>query len=188
MRMIQTYLRAWLPQLVAGAACLAALTATAQWQWLDKDGRKVYSDRAPPADILEKNIVKRPGGMAKVVVKSDPVLNADGSVAVAAQPAQTASSPQGASSVPKLSGVDKELMEKKKQAADAEAAKRRAEEEKVVKAKVENCALGKQAKASLDSGVRIGRTNAQGEREIMDDAARAAETKRVQNIIDSSCK
>ena len=115
-------------------------------------------------------------------------MNADGSVAVAAQPAETASAPQGASSVPKLSGVDKELMEKKKRAADAEAAKRRAEEEKVVKAKVENCALGKQAKAGLDSGVRIGRTNAQGEREIMDDAARAAETKRVQNIIDSSCK
>ena len=182
MRKIQTLFRAVVPRLLAGTACLIALTAAAQWQWLDKDGRKVYSDRAPPTDILEKNIIKRPGGIAKAVVKSDPVLNADGTVVVAAQ------SPQIGSSAPKLSGVDKELMEKKKQTADAEAAKRRAEEEKVVKAKVENCALGKQAKAGLDSGVRIGRTNAQGEREIMDDAARAAETKRVQNIIDSSCK
>ena len=171
-----------MPRLLAGTACLVALTAAAQWQWLDKDGRKVYSDRAPPADVLDKNIVKRPGGLAKAAVKAEPVLNADGTVVVAAQSAQ------GASSAPKLSGVDKELMEKKKQAADAEAAKRRADEERVTKAKVENCALGKQARAGLDSGVRIGRTNAQGEREIMDDAARAAETKRVQNIIESSCK
>ncbi len=171
-----------MPRLLAGTACLIALTAAAQWQWLDKDGRKVYSDRAPPADVLEKNIVKRPGGMSKAPVKAEPALSADGTSVVAAQ------SPQVASSAPKLSGVDKELMEKKKQAADAEAAKRRADEERVTKAKVENCALGKQAKAGLDSGVRIGRTNAQGEREIMDDAARAAETKRVQNIIDSSCK
>ena len=171
-----------MPRLLAGTACLIALTAAAQWQWLDKDGRKVYSDRAPPADVLEKNIVKRPGGLAKAAVKAEPVLNADGTSVVASQ------SPQAVSSAPKLSGVDKELMEKKKQAADAEAAKRRADEERVTKAKVENCALGKQAKAGLDSGVRIGRTNAQGEREIMDDAARAAETKRVQNIIDSSCK
>ena len=188
MHMIQTFLRALLPRLVAGVACLAALTAVAQWQWLDKDGRKVYSDRAPPADLPEKNIVKRPAGMAKAAVKAEPTLNADGTAAVASQTAQTASAPQAASSVPKLSGVDKELMEKKKQAADAEAAKRRAEEGKVAKAKVENCALGKQAKASLDSGLRIARTNAKGEREVLDDAARAAETQRVQNIIDASCK
>jgi hypothetical protein len=32
----------------------------AQWQWIDKDGRKVYSDRSPPSDIQEKNILKRP--------------------------------------------------------------------------------------------------------------------------------
>ena len=171
-----------MPRLLVGTACLIALTAAAQWQWLDKDGRKVYSDRAPPADVLDKDILRRPGGLAKSPVKAEPVLNADGTVVVAAQ------STQLASSAPKLPGVDKELMEKKKQAADAEAAKRRAEEEKVTRAKIENCALGKQAKAGLDSGVRIGRTNAQGEREIMDDAARAAETKRVQNIIDSTCK
>ena len=188
MRKIPTFLRALLPRLVAGVACLAALTAVAQWQWLDKDGRKVYSDRAPPADVLEKSILKRPGGLAKAAVKPESALNADGTVAVAAQTSQTAPAPQAASSLPKLSGVDKELMEKKKQAADAEAAKRRAEDEKIAKAKVENCALGKQAKTSLDSGIRIARTNAKGEREVLDDEARAAEAKRVQNIIDASCK
>jgi hypothetical protein len=84
--------------------------------------------------------------------------------------------------------VDKDLEEKKKQAADAEAAKRKAEEERVTKAKVENCARAKQGKATYDSGVRISRSNATGEREVLDDAARAAELKRIQSVIDSDCK
>ena len=41
---------------------------------------------------------------------------------------------------------------------------------------------------TLDSGVRIARTNEKGEREFMDDAARAAEAKRTQDIIASDCK
>ena len=49
-------------------------------------------------------------------------------------------------------------------------------------------ARAKQAKASFDSGLRISRTNAAGEREFMDDAARASELKRIQGIIASDCK
>jgi len=76
---------------------------------------------------------------------------------------------------------------KKKQAADMEAAKKRAEEEKITKAKIENCARSKQAKATMDSGVRIGRVNTAGEREVMDDTARAAEVKRVQAVMAADC-
>jgi hypothetical protein len=178
----RTSLKASLRTLVLGAGCLVCVAAQAQWQWLDKDGRKVYSDRAPPADVLEKSILKRPGNMAKAPVAAP----ADAGSAAAGNAAVP--SPEGTASAPKLSGVDKELAEKKKQAADAEAAKRKAEEEKITKAKIENCARAKQSKATLDSGVRIGRTNEKGEREIMEDAARAAETKRVQAIVDTSCK
>ena len=168
----------------AGLACLVAASASAQWQWLDKDGRKVYSDRPPPADILEKKVLKRPGGrpMPAVAGKS-----AEGGEAANAEAAAGAASAANAGNVPKLPGVDKELEQKKKLAADAEAAKRKAEEEKVGKAKVENCARAKQAKSTLDSGVRIRRTNEKGEREFIDDATRASETKRVQDIIDASC-
>lgn len=38
------------------------LFAVAQWQWVDKDGRKVYSDRAPPSDVPAKNVLQQPGG------------------------------------------------------------------------------------------------------------------------------
>lgn len=183
----QIFLKLWLPKLVAGTACLTALAAAAQWQWVDKDGRKVFSDRAPPVDIIEKNILKRPGGVKAATTAAEPVSNLNGGVAAGTDAAQTPPVAQAASA-PKLSTLDKELVEKKKQAADAETAKRRADEDRVAKAKVENCALGKQAKASLDSGMRVVRTNAKGEREILDDAARTAEVQRVQNIIDGSCK
>lgn len=167
-------LRHW----VAGLALFGAVAAQAQWQWVEKDGRKVYSDRPPPSDVLEKNILKRPGGVkaaqsAAVAGAADPA------------PATAASAPAG--NLPKLSTVDKELEEKKKKAADAETAKRKADEEHVAKAKSDNCSRAKQAKATLDSGVRIARTNAKGEREVMEDPARAEEAKRIQGVIASDC-
>ena len=187
---------------VVGAMCLTGACAFAQWTWLDKDGRKVYSDTAPPAEILEKNIIKRPGGQAgaantaansaaaaKAKIITDGVT-ADQAIAAAAPSASApqASAPLASASTPKLSSVDKELEKKKKEKEDAVAAKKKEEEQRVTKAKIENCARAKTAKATLDSGVRLGVTNAKGEREVMEDAARAAETKRVQGIIDSSCQ
>jgi len=165
-------------------ACAFAASAFAQWQWIDKDGRKVFSDRAPPPEVLQKNILKQPGNMSKTPVAP---VNSD-SAAPGSDSAPTASSPTGGASAPKIATADKELEAKKKQAADAEAAKRKAEEEKVVKAKIENCARAKQAKTTFDSGVRVARTNASGEREVMDDAARAAEVRRIQTVIDADCK
>lgn len=150
----------------------------AQWQWLDRDGHKVFSDRAPPTDIPEKNILKRPG-------KIPSSATAPVSDTAAAVPSATASGPVP---VAKKNELDMKLEEKKKQAEQAEAAKRKAEEARLAQAQAENCARAKQAKAALDSGVRMSTTNAKGEREIMDDTARAAETKRLQGIIASECK
>ena len=162
-------------------ACLVSLAASAQWQWTDKDGRKVFSDRAPPADVLEKNILKRPGMGGRTTVNA-------GAPSPAVSPVAAASAAQNATSAPKLSGIDKELADKKKKTEEAQVAQRKAEQEKVVKAKVENCARAKQAKASFDSGVRVSRINEKGEREVLDDTARANEVKRIQAIMNSDCQ
>ncbi len=156
---------------------IASSAAWAQWQWLDKDGRRVFSDRAPPPEIPEKSILKRPGG-------AKPAL--DTQAAAPQEPA--AAPPLVPASGTKGGGLDKELEAKRKQAADAEAAKRRAEEERIAKLKVENCARAKQAKTAMESGVRMTQTNAAGEREFMDEAARAAEMKRIQSVIAADCK
>jgi hypothetical protein len=47
--------------LVLGCVCLLPLAASAQWQWIDKNGKKVFSDQAPPPDVPEKNILRRSG-------------------------------------------------------------------------------------------------------------------------------
>ena len=160
--------------------CLSSV-AQAQWQWLDKDGKRVFSDRAPSADVPEKNILKRPGRAANAAPAA---AAADGSGSTAA--ATAASAP--ASNVIKLPSADKELEARKKAAADQETAKRKAEEERVAKARADNCNRAKRDKATVDSGVRLARTNDKGEREVFDDAMRNAESKRLKEIMDADCR
>lgn len=163
--------------LLAALLVIPCTSAFAQWQWLDKDGRKVFSDRGPGADIPEKNILKRPGGSTSKAVAPP---GASESSATASAPAPTLAASKA--------GGDKTLEAKKKQTEEAEAAKRKAEEERLARVKADNCARAKQAKASMENGGRIARTNAAGEREVLDDAAKAAETQRIQGIIDADCK
>ncbi len=157
-----------------------SLPALAQWQWIDKDGRKVFSDRSPPTDIADNKILKRPGGSSRLAAAPE----SDNPAQVAA----VASSPvAGKPGTPKLPVKDAQLEAKKKQAEDEEAAKKKTEEDKVAKGKADNCDRAKKGIASMQGGGRIAITNAKGEREIMDDSARAAETKRLQAIAESNC-
>ncbi|MEP6791008.1 MAG: DUF4124 domain-containing protein [Ramlibacter sp.] len=160
-------------------ACIFPAVASAQWIWLDKGGRKVFSDQAPSADVPAKNILKQPGVRAVAAPPVEAPAEAASAAARAARPA---------ASMPRITGKDKDLEEKKKQTEAAEAEKKKAEEEKVAKARAENCSRARQSKANYDSGSRMARTNANGEREILDDAARASEVKRLQDIIAADCK
>ena len=172
--------------LVFGTVCLFAATAAqAQWQWIDQNNKKVFSDTAPPPDIPEKNILRRPGPAASSRVTFSPAPAA--APDAGAQAAAPATAPRPAGS-PKPTGVDKELEEKARKAEEAEKAKQAAEAQKVAQAKAENCQRARQGKATMDSGMRVARLNAQGEREIMDDKMRAAENQRLQSVIDSDCK
>lgn len=155
-------------------------SAAAQWQWLDKDGRRVFSDRSPPSGIPEKNILKQPVGAKRVATEPAP------EAALATTPSAKPATPS-AGNIPKLTGKDPVLLEKKKQAEEAEAVKKKAEEERVAKIKAENCARAKQGIATFESGVRVSLTNANGEREIMDDKTRALEIKRLQGIMAAEC-
>ena len=156
-------------------ACALPAAGFAQWQWIDKDGRKIFSDQAPPADVPPNKILKQPGGRPAAAAPE-------------AAPAEAAAAKPPAPAAPKISGKDKELEEKRKQAEAAEAEKKKAEKEKVAKARAENCERAKKSKAAFDSGVRITQMNAKGEREFLDDNQRAAEGKRLQGIIESDCK
>ncbi len=88
---------------------------------------------------------------------------------------------------PQLSGKDAALDARKKADQDAEAQKKKAEEDKVAAARADSCQRARQSLATLDSGIRLAQVNEQGERIIMDDAARASETQRLQGIVASDC-
>lgn len=147
---------------------LACTSALAQWQWLDASGRKVYSDTPPPINVPEKDILRRAG----------PTV-----AAPAAGPVPAANP----SAAPQISGRDGPLEARKKQAEAQEQAQKKAEADKLAQIRQDNCERARRGKATLESGVRMVTTNAQGEREVMDDAARAAETQRINEIIRSSC-
>ena len=175
---------------LALAGSSLALPALAQWQWIDKDGRKVFSDRAPPADVAEKNILKQPGAkLGTAHASAAPVVSADTGTGVATAPtsAPKASAPEKPGA-PKLTGKDAQLEARKKQADEEAAAKQKQEDEKQAKARADNCARAQKGLVTMQSGVRISVTNAQGEREFMDDKAKTVEVKRLQGIADSDCK
>jgi hypothetical protein len=160
--------------LLLAVSTLCCTAALAQWQWVDNAGRKVFSDTPPPAGVPDKNILKRPGPASALPVAAAP------STASAAENTATLAAP-------KLSGRDEQLEARKKQAEAEEQAKKKAEADKLAKARQDNCERAKRNKTTMDSGIRIATTNAKGEREIMDDKARAAENQRLNAIIQSDC-
>ena len=168
--------------LVIGSVFLLPLGAHAQWQWLDKDNKKVFSDQAPPPDIPEKNILRRPSPPPKRLNFSAPPAAGDATDTATAAPAPVPAAPA------KGAGVDKELEEKARKTEEAEKAKQAAEAQKLAQARIENCSRARQGKATMDSGIRVARVNAQGERIIMDDEARANEQKRLDSVIAADCK
>jgi hypothetical protein len=154
----------------------APLVASAQWMWLDNGGHKVFSDRAPPADIPANHILRQPAGAR--------LANVD---AAAAVPTSAPASATTTANPPKVTGRDPALEEKRKQVEAAQAEKAKAEEEKVAAARADNCRRAQQGKAQIDSGMRIARINAKGEQEIMDDAQRQAEGRRLADVIARDC-
>jgi hypothetical protein len=168
--------------LLAGILLASVLPlAHAQWSWKDKDGRRIFSDQPPPSSIPDKDVLKRPGGS-----RAAPAVLAGGDTANST-PSSATSTTATAAAAPKISGKDSELEKKKKEADALEKTQKKAEADKAAAQRQDNCERAKRAKTNFDSGQRISQTNAKGEREIMSDATRAQETKRLQDIISSDC-
>ena len=167
--------------LVLGWACAMPLAAHAQWQWIDRNNNKVFSDTAPPVDVPDSKILRRPTVQApRGNFTAPPPSDA---------PAVAAANNRGAApGAPRPSGVDKDLEAKTREAEEAEKARRAAEEQRVAQVRADNCNRARQGKATFDSGMRVARINDKGEREVLDDQGRAAEQQRIQSTIDSDCK
>ena len=145
-----------------------ALAGVAQAQikcWTTADGKRACGD-APPAG-------------AKVTTVRGASAPPDGTPAVAASVKDAPKGPQTA--------AEKEQDYRKRQA-DAQKASAKAEQEQQdAAAKKENCDRSREALRSLESGVRIQRTDAKGERYIMDDAQRDQETAKARTQVQQNC-
>ncbi|NRF70083.1 DUF4124 domain-containing protein [Aquincola sp. S2] len=157
---------------IATAALMVALPVHAQWKWKDGKGQVHISDLPPPREVPEKDVLQRPSE-----VKRAP--------AAPAASAPAAASAAVAQAKPRL---DPELEARRARAEQEQKAQAKALEDKNAAIRADNCQRAKQNLATLDSGIRITRVNDKGEREFLDDKARAEEVQRVRQVIQSECR
>ena len=167
------------------AIVLAGFVSTpseAQWAWKDANGRTVYSDRPPPPDIKAGSIVRQPN--TQVLANPAP---ASGPLDDAAKPADAkGTDAKTAPNAPKTV-AEREMEFRKRQQERADSDKKAADEEAKSAAKTAECARARGYLKSLEDGIRITKTDASGNREFLDDSARAAEMDRARKIIQSTC-
>jgi Domain of unknown function (DUF4124) len=185
------------PYFIAIFSLVFSASAMAQYVWLDAAGRKVFSDQPPPSSIPAKRVLQQPGKPSMSSSNSTSANNDSATKAEEDDPANPKTQAKAAAkeAAEKASGIVKKSAEKDKDLEAAKkkldleaAAKKKTEEEAREASKADNCSRAKQAKMTLDSGLKIGTVNAKGEKTVMDDAARTVETKRIEGIMAADCK
>lgn len=155
---------------------LAAPQAHAQWKWRDKSGQVNASDRPPPRDVLDKDILARPA--AEVRRAFVPTMAASAAPAASAASGAATRAPAG----------DAQLEARRRTAEQEQTAKIKADEERNNVQRADNCRRARGHLAALDGGQRIARTNENGEREVLDDRARADEMRQARSVIAADCR
>ncbi|MCW5635719.1 MAG: DUF4124 domain-containing protein [Rubrivivax sp.] len=167
--------------IVAVAAASLATPADAQWRWRDGNGRITVSDRPPPKEIPEKDILSRPASAA--LRRAPPAAAAEAASEAASGapvPAVAAASGPG--------GLQAEVEARRRRAEQEAAAKAKADEQRLAAQRAENCRRARAHVAALESGQRLARVNDKGEREVLDDRGRAEEMRSARAVIASDCR
>lgn len=154
---------------------LLATTASpvwAQYKWQDSRGQVHASDLPPPRDIPDKDVLQRPAAARQpAAAAAPPAALLPASAAASARPA-----------------FDAELEARRKRAEQDSAAKAKADADKLAARRVDNCRRAREQLATLDNGQRLVQFNAQGERVVMDDTARAATAAQARQVVASDCR
>jgi hypothetical protein len=150
---------------------LAALTALAglafagaalaqQYKWVDQNGKVQYGD-APPPGVKAQRLKPPTSGPAP---------------AAAAKPDDKGGK-----------GLSPEAAFRKRQEDAEKDRQKQAQDEQAETAKRENCARAKEQLRQLESGQRIARTDAKGERYFLEDSQLQQEAARTRQIVQQSC-
>ncbi len=157
--------------LTAGSALAQTAPLPPAWKWRDANGQINVSDLPPPTSVPAKDILERPPVQRKSVE--------------AAAAAASAASTSMATAIPR---TDPELEARRKRTVDEQAALQQQQQERDAATRADNCSRASAHLALLTDGQRIARTNAQGEREVLDDKARAEELQRTRAVVTSNCR
>ncbi|WP_229218876.1 DUF4124 domain-containing protein [Rugamonas brunnea] len=154
---------------LAGALLALSTQALAQYLWIDEKGIKQLSDRPPPPNIPEKNILKAPG---------KPLFNPNA-------PAPDEQAPDAAEPKTKAPPTlgERNADFNKRRAEAAQAAQKSAEEAKRKAAEQSACEAARNNQRALDDGIRITTYDKDGQRTVMGDAERAELAKKTQQAL-----
>jgi hypothetical protein len=151
-----------------------AMSALAQYVWLDEQGHKQYSDMPPPASVPNSKILKGKGMMPQPAPASadQPVADetpADKAKAAGKQPTTLA---------------EKEADYQKRKLEQEKKDKETAAKEKAAAEKQKNCERARAYNKALESGQRINHINAAGERSYISDEERAREVQESRRMLE----
>jgi hypothetical protein len=163
--------------LAAGALLALSALAQAQYMWIDEKGMKQLSDRAPPASVPLKNILKAPRGAASA---ANLPIEAGAAAAAVATGAPDAAKPKAAAA-PTVAERNADYRKRVKE--DLEREQKEKEESTAKADRLENCERARSARQSMDSGVRIGIHDKNGERGFMSDEQRGVESKKIDKAL-----
>jgi hypothetical protein len=137
--------------------------ALAQYKWLDKNGKPQYGDAPPPG------------------VNATPLR-----APTAPRPQPEAAAKDDLKKAP-LTTSEKEAEFRKRQQAAEKDRQKQAQAQEEAAAKKDDCARAQEYLRTLESGQRISRTDAKGERYFLEDAQMQQETARARQMAKQSC-
>ncbi len=137
--------------------------------WTAANGKRACGDTPPPG--------------AKVTTVRTP---APAAPATAAPDAKDAKDAKGAKKGP-LTPAERQQEYRKRQADSQKNAEMAEQERKVAQAKRDNCQRARETLRTLESGQRIARTDAKGERYFLEDAQIEQETVKARQEVQKSC-
>ncbi len=146
--------------------------------WTAANGKRACGDTPPPG--AKVTTVRTPAAPAAAT----PGPGAAGPGATG--PGATSPASKAASKGP-LTPAEREQEYRKRQAEAQKNAEKLEQDRKDADAKRENCERARESLRGLESGQRISRTDAKGERYFLDDAQREQEAARARQLVQQSC-
>ena len=158
--------------------CRLPLAASAQWMWLDKGGRKVFSDQPPPAEVAPERILKQPrqrNAAAGRTRRRSPT---------AAAPAARLQRP----ACPRPRARTRCWTRRRSRWRPPMRTRRRPRRPRSPRCASENCSRAKSSKANYESGVRLSRLNDKGEHESWTTTSAPRRLKVLSDVIARDCR